>query len=136
MWIYDSRNLFHLDSIWKKYGIHQKKSMESIWKSMESIWKKYGIHLKKVQYFTLPGLIHMESMEWGVDCRNSRWIPWNGGWIPYFWWMDSMEWGMDSMTFLMDSMDLPIYCSMDIMDSMWNDHGMVMESISILPGFH
>ena len=35
------------------------------------------------QYFTLPGLIHMESMEWGVDCRNSRWNPWNGGWNPW-----------------------------------------------------
>ena len=51
------------------------------------------------QYFTLPGLFHVESMEGGMDCRNSRWIPWNGGWIPYFWWMDSMEWWMDSMVF-------------------------------------
>ena len=52
----------------------------------------------------------MESMEWGVDCRNSRWIPWNGGWIPYFFQMDStlfpdgfhtfsMEWGMDSIIY-------------------------------------
>ena len=60
------------------------------------------------QYFTLPGLFHVESMEGGMDCRNSRWIawnggwipwnggwiPWNGGWIPYFWWMDS--YGMSS----------------------------------------
>ena len=30
-----------------------------------------------------PRLFHVESMEWGVDCRNSRGIPWNGGWIPY-----------------------------------------------------
>ena len=22
-----------------------------------------------------PRLFHMESMEWGADCRNSRWIP-------------------------------------------------------------
>ena len=29
-----------------------------------------------IQYFTLPGLFHVESMEWGVD---------------------SMEWGMDSI---------------------------------------
>ena len=50
------------------------------------------------QYFTLPGLFHVESMEGGMDCRNSWWIPWNGGWnpwnggwIPYFWWMESME---------------------------------------------
>ena len=35
-----------------------------------------------------PRLFHVESMEWGVDCRNSRWIAWNGGWIPYFSWMD------------------------------------------------
>ena len=33
-------------------------------------------------YFTLPGIIHMESMEWGVDSRNSRWNPWTGGWTP------------------------------------------------------
>ena len=35
-----------------------------------------------VLYFTLPWIIHMESMEWGVDSRNSRWNPWNGGWTP------------------------------------------------------
>ena len=35
-----------------------------------------------VQYFTLPGLFHVESMEWGVD---------------------SMEWGMDFMEWWMDS---------------------------------
>ena len=40
-------------------------------------------HTTLLQYFTLPGLFHVESMEWGVDCRNSRWIPWNGGWIPW-----------------------------------------------------
>ena len=33
----------------------------------------------------------MESMEWGVDFRNSRWNPWNGGWTPYFFKMDSMK---------------------------------------------
>ena len=33
-------------------------------------------------YFTLLGIIHMESMEWGVESRNSRWNPWNGGWTP------------------------------------------------------
>ena len=42
-----------------------------------------GQYIRSLQYFTLPGLIHMESMEWGVDCRNSRWIPWNGGWNPW-----------------------------------------------------
>jgi len=45
-------------------------------------------HLREV--FTLPGLIHMESME----------------------------------SLLAEA---SIYCSMDIMDSMWNDHRMVME---------
>ena len=40
--------------------------------------KVYGLEL----YFTLPRIIHMESMEGGVDSRNSRWNPWNGGWIP------------------------------------------------------
>ena len=30
----------------------------------------------KTQYFTLSGLFHVEFMEWGVDCKNSRWIPW------------------------------------------------------------
>ena len=41
-------------------------------------------HLGSHQYFTLPELFHVESMDWGVDCRNSRW-------------MESMEWGMESM---------------------------------------
>ena len=41
----------------------------------------------------------MESMEWGVDSRNFKWIPWNGGWTPYFSQRDSMEWGMDSILF-------------------------------------
>ena len=54
-------------------------------------------------YFTLPRIIHMESMEWGVDSKNFRWNPWNGGWTPYFFKMDSMEWGMDSMNWGMDS---------------------------------
>ena len=45
----------------------------------------------------------MESMEWGVDSRNSRWNEWNGGWTPYFFKMESMEWGMDSMDWGMDS---------------------------------
>ena len=76
-------------------------------------WPKNSVSCIKNQYFTLPGLFHVESMEGGMDCRNSRWIPWNGGWnpwnggwipwnggwIPYFWWMDSMEWWMDSMVF-------------------------------------
>ena len=56
-------------------------------------------------YFTLPRIIHMESMEWGVDSRNFRWNPWNGGWTPYIFKMDSMEWGMDSMKWGMYSMD-------------------------------
>ena len=38
-----------------------------------------------LQYFTLPGLFHVESMEWGVDSME--------------WGMDSMEWGMDSIPF-------------------------------------
>jgi len=51
------------------------------------------------EVFTLPGLIHMDSI------RYSMWNPWNHCWLR----------------------PQPIYCSMDIMDSMWNDHGMVME---------
>jgi len=38
-----------------------------------------------LQYFTLPGLFHMESMEWRVD--SMKWL------------MDSMEWLIDSMEF-------------------------------------
>ena len=53
-------------------------------------------HLAFCQYFTLPGLFHMESMEWGVD---STWIPWNVKWIPCVWVMDSMKYQMDSITF-------------------------------------
>ena len=51
-------------------------------------------------YFTLPGIIHMESMEWGMD---SIIFPWNGGWTPYFFKMESMEWGVGSMNWGMDS---------------------------------
>jgi hypothetical protein len=44
-----------------------------------------GIVLSKVlmQYFTLPGLFHMESMEWRVESTNGRWIPWIVRWIPW-----------------------------------------------------
>ena len=51
------------------------------------------------QYFTLPGLFHVESMEWGVDSME--------------WWMDSMEWLMDSILFQMDSMEFPDGFHMD-----------------------
>ena len=44
---------------------------------VDSIWIIPG-----KQYFTLPRLFHVESMEWGVD---------------------SMEWLMDSILFQMDS---------------------------------
>ena len=37
MWIDDSRNLFQLDSIWKRYGIQ-----------LEKVWKRYGIHVDVV----------------------------------------------------------------------------------------
>ena len=47
--------------------------------TIESGEKSLGV----VQYFTLPGLFHVESMEWGVDSME--------------WGMDSMEWGMDSI---------------------------------------
>ena len=42
-----------------------------------------NVHRPCNQYFTLPGLFHVESMEWGVDSME--------------WWMDSMEWWMDSI---------------------------------------
>ena len=54
-----------------------------------------GIQGTQSEVFTLPGLIHMESM----------WNPWNECWLG----------------------PQPIHCSMDIMDSIWNGHGMVME---------
>ena len=44
------------------------------------------------------------------------------------WWMESMEWGMDSMWNPWNQCWLrpqPIHGSMDIMDSIWNDHGMI-----------
>ena len=66
----------------------------------------YGIHGRGGGFQKFQ----MESMEGGVDSRNSRWNPWNGGWIPwtggwtpYFFKMDSMKWGMDSMDWGMDS---------------------------------
>jgi hypothetical protein len=49
-----------------------------------------------------PYGINVESME---SIRNSMWNPWNQCWLK----------------------PQPICCSMDIMDSMWNDHGMDME---------
>ena len=67
-----------------------------------------------LQYFTLPGLFHMESMEWGGGFQKFtngfhgmgdgvhtflKWIPWNRGRTPYFFKMDSMEWWMDSILF-------------------------------------
>ena len=55
----------------------------------------------------MPRLIHMESIS------NSMWNPWNECWLG----------------------PQPIHCSMDIMDSIWNDHGMVMEW-SIPYGIH
>ena len=77
---------------------------------------------QSVQYFTLPRLFHVESMEGGMDCRNSRWIPWNQGMDSMEWGMDSMEWGMDSMEWWMDSMVFP--------------HGFHTCSILFPHGFH
>ena len=54
---------------------------------------------RRREVFTLPGLIHMESIS------NSMWNPWNECWLG----------------------PQPIHCSMDIIDSIWNDHGVVME---------
>ena len=62
------------------------------------------------QYFTLPGLFHMEWMEWGVDSRSGWWIPWNGGWIPYFWLMDSILLVDGFHTF---AWWIPYFCLMD-----------------------
>ena len=67
---------------------------------------KGGLYLAWVN----PYGIHVESME---SISNSMWIPWNECWLR----------------------PQPIYGSMDIMDSMWNDHGMVMEW-SIPYGIH
>ena len=60
--------------------------------------------LTQEQYFTLPRLIYLESMKWGVDCRNSRWIPWDGEWTPHIFKMDSMEWRWTPYFFKMESM--------------------------------
>ena len=98
----------HAEYIWKQ-------DLEGLTGNLETAINTFVDDInKQMQYFTLPGLFHMECMEWGVDCRNSRWIPWNGGWIPwnggwipYFWWMDSMEWGMDSMVFPHGFHDFP-----------------------------
>jgi len=65
-----------------------------------SLVRTTGGSLLPSEVFTFPGLFHMESME---SIRYSMWIPWNHCWLR----------------------PQPIYCSMDIMDSMWNDHGMV-----------
>ena len=52
------------------------------------------------QYFTLPGLFHMESMEWRVEADGFHVDSMD-------WLMDSMDWLMDSMDWLMDSMEFP-----------------------------
>jgi hypothetical protein len=73
---------------------------------------KLGSQSTQAQYFTLPRLFHMESMEWRVEsmkCQMDsmefqmdsmefpggfhtifRWIPWNGRWIPYLFHMNSI----------------------------------------------
>jgi hypothetical protein len=51
-----------------------------------------------LQYFTLPRLFHMESMEWRVDSMECK--------------MESMECKMESMECKMESMD----CQMDSME--------------------
>ena len=65
-----------------------------------------GLYLARVN----PYGIHVESME---SISNSMWNPWNECWLR----------------------PQPIHWSMDIMDSIWNDHGMVMEW-SIPYGIH
>jgi hypothetical protein len=57
-----------------------------------------GVYLPRV----IPYGIHLESME---SLRNSIWNPWNQHWLRL----------------------QPVSYSMDIMDSMWTDDGMVME---------
>jgi len=56
-----------------------------------------------MQYFTLPRLFHMDSMEWHMD--SIKWL------------MDSMEWLMDSMEWYMDSIPF----------SGWSPYGIHME---------
>ena len=51
--------------------------------------KQTGFRQKK-HYFTLPRIIHMDSMEWRVDSIE--------------WLMDSMDWLMDSILFKSDLM--------------------------------
>ena len=65
-----------------------------------------GLYLARV----IPYGIHVESME---SIRNSIWNPWNEYWLRA----------------------QPISYSMDIMDSMWNEHGMI-NSTWIPHGFH
>ena len=57
-----------------------------------------GLYLARV----IPYGIHVESME---SIENSIWNPWNECWLR----------------------PQPISCSMDIMDSTWNEDGMVMD---------
>ena len=71
------------------------------------LWPKHLQRLASLsEVFTFPSIIHIEST-W------NPWNPWNQCWLR----------------------PQPIHCSMDIMDSMWNDHGMVMEW-SIPYGIH
>ena len=80
--------------------------------TFKSCWYNYNNGAPRnstaTQYFTLPGLFHVESMEGGMDCRNS--MEWGDGfhgmgdgfhgmgdgfhtfsrWIPYLFQMDSI----------------------------------------------
>ena len=77
----------------------QKGAFCMKWNFIHKIWldKKYrGLYLPQYN----PYGIHLESVE---SIWNSIWNPWNQCWLT----------------------PQPTCCSMDIMDSMWNDHGMV-----------
>ena len=85
-----------------------------------------------MQYFTLPWLFHVESMEGAMDCRNSRWIPWNGGWIPWNGGWIPYFFQMDSILFPAGFHTISIWIPAGI--SSWNHQSTLMPRSSNLNG--
>ena len=66
-----------------------------------------ALYVGPMQYFTLPRLFHVESMEWGMDSillvdgfhGMGDGFHTFGGWIPYFFQMDSIPFPAGFHTF-------------------------------------
>ena len=85
-------NLSHNFYLWKEVVFQ----LQGSWLGEDCLTTKKNTHLTLLfssiilhpcsiptfQYFTLPRLFYMKSMEWGVDSWNVRWIPYFSIWNP------------------------------------------------------